>query len=409
MHYGFRAGTVNIRSRIGNREFSQGTDYRPPSDPVDTRAWTLQEQLLSQILLVYSTDTLQWRCKGVVANLGSSKYEPQPDRSWWSTSPLDFVRTETVPLLLNQDILGVRSGVEEQVHNEVGDTASSIISLAKSLSQQAAEHERIQKVHTQWTHIIERYSLRSMMYASDKLVALAGIAERFGDALRTKYVAGFWEDHILEYLMWHPESGATRSSLYRAPSWSWASLAGSIVWDYNLVTGLDRSCHRSCHQVYNCRILRCQITLKDQMLPYGEVSGGHIELSAVLRRAWHGHPLKYGWLHWLENACAFGKKSADVSSSVLQRLQLEGNSTTIGHVPYGWMDMRPSCATTSWYNGEVFCVALWSYPNYPLECVQTVGGLMLTHKETNIYERIGWFTTSAENFNGFPIQTTTII
>ena len=78
MHHGVRAGTVNIRRRLRNREVSSAGTPRPPLDPMDSRAWTLQEQLLSQRLLVYSTDTLQWRCKDVVANLGSSKYVPQP-------------------------------------------------------------------------------------------------------------------------------------------------------------------------------------------------------------------------------------------------------------------------------------------------------------------------------------------
>ena len=71
MHNGFHAGPVNIRRRLRNREVSEGETPRPPLDLVDDRAWTLQEQLLSERLLVYSTETLQWRCKGVVANLGS--------------------------------------------------------------------------------------------------------------------------------------------------------------------------------------------------------------------------------------------------------------------------------------------------------------------------------------------------
>ena len=243
-----------------------------------------------------------------------------------------------------------------------------------------------------------------MTYASDKLVALAGIAERFGDALGTKYVAGFWEDHMLEYLMWHPKSGATGSSLYRAPSWSWASLDGRIAWDSDLVTGLDRSCHRA----YDCRILRCQITLKDQMLPYGEVSGGHIELSAVLRRAWYGDPLPYGKLLWLKNASAFGKQPEDVSSSLFQRFQIQGEGTNNVPLTHAMMDIRPSCATTSWYNGEVFCVALVNQVD-PQERYRTIKGLMLMHKGNDIYERVGWFESSAENFDDFSKQTITII
>lgn len=405
MHNGFHAGTVNIRRRLKILEVPLEIPPWPSPDPVDRRAWTLQEQLLSERLLVYSTDTLQWRCKGVVANLGNSKCVPQPDQSWWSAPSFNFVRPEPVPLLLNHKAQDVCNGVEDLMHEEVGDNVISTKSSANPPGQQAAEHRRLQKLHTQWTHLIETYSLRSMTYASDKLVALAGIAEKFGEALRTKYIAGFWEDHMLEYLIWHPESGATRTSSYRAPSWSWASLDGGIAFNHDLVTGVDQSCHPA----YGCRILRCQITSKNQLLPYGEISGGRVELSAVLRRAWYGDPLEYGELHWLENASAFGKNSAGVSSSILQRFQLQGKGTTNFSVARGSMDIRPSCASTSWYNGEVFCVALWFHLNHPPERFQTVEGLMLTHKETNIYERIGWFTSSAEKFNGYPKQTIIII
>ena len=404
MHNGFRAGTVNIRRTLRNREISPAGTPRPPLDPVDSRAWTLQEQLLSQRLLVYSTATLQWRCRGIIANLGSSKHVYQPDEIWWSDSPFEVgdVRTEPAPLLLNQDTLDVRSGVEDLVHDEVGDNMNLVTLLASSLGQPAAEHKRIRQLHLHWINLIESYSLRSVTYASDKLVALAGIAEKFGDAWRTKYLAGFWEDHMLQYLMWQPKGGATATSSYRAPSWSWASLDGMIAFDRGLAIGDGR------HRPYGCQILRCEIKLKDQLLPYGEVNGGHIELSAVLRRAWYGDPLPYGGLHWLENASAFGKLSEDVSNSVHQRLQILDRRTTNDPFTHGMMDIIPSCAATSSYNGEVFCVALWVRLR-PRELFHIIKGLMLMRKESDIYERIGWFESSTENFDGFPIQTLTII
>ena len=404
MHNGVHTGTVNIRRRLRDRVVPSRGTTRPPLDPVDTRAWTMQEQLLSQRLLVYSTDTLQWRCKGIIANLGSSKYVPQPDEEWWSASSVNFVRPEPVPLLLDEDKLDLCSGVKDLVHEEVGDSIISIKSLASSAGQQAAEHKRIQKLHTQWTYLIERYSMRSTTYASDRLVALAGIAEKFGGALRTKYIVGFWENHILEYLMWHPKSGATETSSYRAPSWSWASLDGSIAIDSDLATGLDQDYHPA----FDCRILRCQITLKDQLLPYGEVIEGHIELRAVLRRAWFGDPLAYGQLHWLDNRSAFGKLSEDFGTSVHQRLQIPGRATANSQLTQGRMDIRLSCKATSCYDGEVFCVPLWIYRRPPRNRDRTIKGLILMHKENKIYKRIGWFG-SRESFDDIPLQSITII
>ena len=144
------------------------------------------------------------------------------------------------------------------------------------------------------------------------------------------------------------------------------------------------------------------------MLPYGEVSGGHKELSAVLRRAWYGDPMPYDEMHWLGKATTYGKLSEDVSDSVHQRLQILGGETSHDSLTYGRMDVRPSCAVPSCYSGEVFCVALWVHVT-PQELCHTVKGLMLIHKKNDIYRRIGWFASSTENFDGLPIQTITIV
>lgn len=383
MYNGSRAGTVNIRESSKRRE-----------EPVDSRAWTLQEQLLSQRLLVYSALTLQWRCKGVVANLGSSKYVPE--YSGWSPV-VDFVRSEPVPLLINQDTLNLRSVGKHIVDDEDGDTANSVNPLASSPGQPAAGHKRIQKLHIQWVDLIQRYSLRSMTYASDKLVALAGIAEKFGEVLETRYVAGFWEDHMLEYLMWDTRLGATETSSYRAPSWSWASLDGAIAFD-RAFTRLDDQFD----QAYDCRILRCQVTLKDELLPYGEVIEGHIQLSAVLRRAWYGDPLPFPEFRWLNNARPINNPSKyfSMQETISRRNFMDFN--------IGSLDINKSYGETSGYKGEVFCVALWIRWGEEVG-LDRVKGLMLIHKKNDIYERIGTFASSTKSFNGIPLQTITII
>ena len=111
---------------------------------------------------------------------------------------------------------------------------------------------------------------------------------------------------------------------------------------------------------------------------------------------------------WWVALAAFGKQSKDVSNSVHQRLQILGRGTNNDPPTHGRMDIRPSCAATSWYNGEVFCVALWIHLN-PREWFHPIKGLMLMHKENDIYERIGWFESSTEHFDGIPLQTITII
>jgi hypothetical protein len=44
------------------------------SEPIDKRAWTLQEHMISRRLLQYTSQTLQWRCAITTVNLGESLY-----------------------------------------------------------------------------------------------------------------------------------------------------------------------------------------------------------------------------------------------------------------------------------------------------------------------------------------------
>ena len=73
--------TFKIPVRLGQDQFSVVTiqeheQYDDLKEPVNQRAWTLQEQLLSQRLLMYSSHTLQWQCRASTCNLGDSYHAP---------------------------------------------------------------------------------------------------------------------------------------------------------------------------------------------------------------------------------------------------------------------------------------------------------------------------------------------
>jgi hypothetical protein len=92
-----------------------------------------------------------------------------------------------------------------------------------------------------WHDLIEDYSARDLTEVLDKLPALSGLAERHESRHlelmkrghlgfeETQYLAGIWSDKIPAHLMWQSRSPtATRYSSYIAPTWSWASVQGSI-------------------------------------------------------------------------------------------------------------------------------------------------------------------------------------
>lgn len=101
-----------------------------------------------------------------------------------------------------------------------------------------------------WHALVAEYTHRQLTREDDKLPALAGLAKIIHAETRSAYLAAHWRSSILETLCWKvdvyepdhmcsdPEHDKllpppTKSTVryptsYRAPSWSWASIDGSI-------------------------------------------------------------------------------------------------------------------------------------------------------------------------------------
>lgn len=83
-----------------------------------------------------------------------------------------------------------------------------------------------------WKTIVEDYTAAQLTVATDKLIALSGIAKVMARALGDKYIAGLWETSFITDLFWLGSSDRRglrpRPSPYRAPSWSWASSDGRV-------------------------------------------------------------------------------------------------------------------------------------------------------------------------------------
>jgi hypothetical protein len=50
--------------------------YDDKREPINSRAWTFQEELISPRLLIYASHTLQWQCHTLTCNLGKSYHAP---------------------------------------------------------------------------------------------------------------------------------------------------------------------------------------------------------------------------------------------------------------------------------------------------------------------------------------------
>jgi Heterokaryon incompatibility protein (HET) len=128
-----------------------------------------------------------------------------------------------------------------------------------------------------WTEIVTMYTNRRLTFSSDLLPALSGLAATYLSCFGSddSYYAGLWRKCFIQHLAWTSSSEATPGPVYRAPSWSWASLYGSV--DYCAVNAFETYFHKSGEKMQT-RLEGVSCVLKGRN-PFGEVTEGF----AILR------------------------------------------------------------------------------------------------------------------------------
>lgn len=207
------------------------------TDPIDKRAWALQERLLSPRLLTYSSHGIIWSC-----------------RSLYST---DYQRE-----LRQQDFGEFDRG-----------RGTTSIPCIPGLKMQP------------WEYIVQQYSDQEMTLTSDKLIALSAIAQTYsqtGDDYGT-YLAGLWKEMMPNCLMWYGPWNVSRCRLveYRAPSWSWASVDGPVKW-----SGYRMRLHSPQLDVAHAEVMIAETTPAVEGFPFGAVIDGTLVLYAETRRCY---------------------------------------------------------------------------------------------------------------------------
>ena len=219
--------------------------YDDGSEPINARAWTFQEHLLSPRLLIYASHTLQWQCRTATYNRGGSYHSPRPS---------------TAPRL-----------------------QSTTWSLQKAKSERDQHEPKIpHSVLQMWLKVVSAFSRRKLTLSSDKLPAISALAKSNFLIFGSEYHAGIWVNSAVQQLCWRsPEKRVffRRPRHYRAPSWSWAALDGPVYFPSFLEIDNDSACIPFCP----FKILEWQTSLSSPNIPYGEVTFGRIVVETVLR------------------------------------------------------------------------------------------------------------------------------
>jgi hypothetical protein len=94
----------------------------------------------------------------------------------------------------------------------------------------------------QWYHVVERYSRCSLTYESDRLPALAGLADMFGSQHNSgQYLYGLWSQSIHQGLLWTKTNFDTIRAVDAytrpgpsLPTWSWAYWKSAVKYPRSL-------------------------------------------------------------------------------------------------------------------------------------------------------------------------------
>lgn len=192
-------------------------------EPIDLRAWTLQERDLSVRTISYTSFEVQWACRTMRAcECGRGRLDTMVQISH---------------MLDDKDVMRT------------------------------------------WYEVVKQYTSRSLSFDTDKLPAIAGLARRLAPYIQSRYIAGLWEQDILVGLCWAKTNHASSPSLtgrypitYVAPSFSWASVSGVTIKEPH-VGPSSQAC---------CEVLRvhCSPASSD---PYGEIKeGSYLDLCGAL-------------------------------------------------------------------------------------------------------------------------------
>lgn len=199
--------------------------------PLNSRAWVMQERILSRRIVHFAGDQLYWECRRQRSSQTGITYADNKSSAFsmiQRQSPANADRY----LIANADVHSFITNMQELLSKH-----ETKISSDRSL-RGAFGHL--------WMTLIEAYAHCNLTDPSDKLPALTGLAVRLQAAAGISHIYGHWFHGLvplMPLLLWYapghaawkkddgarPDGGGlTRPRRQRCPAWSWASMDGGV-------------------------------------------------------------------------------------------------------------------------------------------------------------------------------------
>ncbi|KAF1962446.1 HET-domain-containing protein [Byssothecium circinans] len=212
--------------------------------PINERAWTFQESLLTRRLFIFTKTTMLWRC------IEGYSSDPEVGINWedWASH------------------CGYNSPIADQIqdphvfdyppqHNVPFDSARA-------------------PIWRTWHAAVQLYSGRKLTNVTDKLPAISAVARIFASHLGETYLAGLWKQYLVYDLMWMVSPDARSSSIVIPgnPSWSWAAVQARV----------DFSVKGRTHYAL-ADILDCHTILANDRAPFGSITSHKLIIKGYLK------------------------------------------------------------------------------------------------------------------------------
>lgn len=160
--------------------------------PLNSRAWVLQERVLSRRTIHFAKNQVYWSCKMLGIDESGASYLDSFGHFDWKNMP------------------------REQEWKVLSPHSKAMTYF-----------------HGCWFSAVTRYTACGMTRPSDRLPGLEGLARQEQKRTGIEYFQGHWIDGsvwFLQSLLWYAtkDRALRRREDLRAPSWSWASLDGPV-------------------------------------------------------------------------------------------------------------------------------------------------------------------------------------
>jgi hypothetical protein len=246
-------------------------DYGVTKDPVTRRSWCLQERLVSPRVLNYGRWPT-WRC----------------NKAFFSDGGFYIGSDPTI--------------------NKSDEFARLLVTISKRNTENQLDHFVLNKLLRAWYGVVADFTARNLSDPLDRLPAIEGIANIISGISGLQYIAGLWKNNLLHDLMWYADTREwlMRPSVWRAPTWSWASI------DYTISYG-----HIDEYAIPVAEVLQCSV----ERAPNGiHLASGRLEIKGPMRKVTIEQLLKLFKSQDMKPAVAKKAKLVDFYRQMLEQM-----------------------------------------------------------------------------------------